>query len=902
MPQSKEQEALSAYVMREITAIKANARSQCTWRQTRESLSDALAGSESGGRRARALAWLEGQLTGINSPDELFVLFGEMERVQERHFDDEATVSSIFGSFLAQACLVFESLFFDGVSRLFLSIQEWAPRLEGEAERRESLLLAHCSEEEREEAREELEAEWESPPQGWEATEAMDFPALVRLRSLGSSTPHGVLSAAEVELFVAQEARDIQGLLWSSGGERGSGVREREVRERIEELRRLAPTVAAVHYLSLVFEIQQRNVSRARDELHRYFDRQVFEHAARRKRDGEGGKEGGNKRSSLLPFALLNLASLHFLFSDFDEGVQAVSEAVRLAQANSDQGFLALGLTWLQRLLQQQLSASLQCADTDLLRQPLPGPPSPLSDLVSAHQITTGERGGESGGMSGVTATTTADNGERLQRSSQPGTGQLSASPSVSGGGTSAVATTKFFLALLERCVAMAEKESLPYLSSLNNLSVSALLLHTGAPVVPVTEPSDIPLFTLGESNSALVWQVLQLSDRQSAHNGLRALAAKAQLMRSSAWADYGHRDLSRLYAAIPLLTCAPAESKIAHGREGYCGSDLQGERNRRGVGMRERLLERQVQTAEEFAGACCKLAFQLSEEGKGEAAATALRQLETLLPVRSMPREQALAVTNCWLQIRVREALNRGENATALLLIEESHSLPFRENLLSLDVARELCRLPAAVAAANRMLESCTRAFDADQRKRQIPLLLWTARAHRESGDSALALRTALRALSLCHESHLFAMKAAACLELAAAHLALRCPSRAVAIVQALLPQILRHSPLRTRGEAHLLLARALAARARVDRTSAAAQRRTLTAALPQLSSALLCFRGLSHLSLQAEALHLRALLYAALGEEDARDAAAAEFLAVREESALRMRFPRTSLPGRIR
>lgn len=193
--------------------------------------------------------------------------------------------------------------------------------------------------------------------QNWEDLEIDWFPELANIRNRRtSSLPQGILSPAEVEQFVASLCdQSPSGIPKESAHENFGGDRLNLLtiaKSQIDRLRNLAPGVKTVHYLAYLFQRHHKNLPLALEELHRYFDLQVYQ-------EPENSSPNENSPSMLI-FSVLNLASLHYHFENYFEGLEALREALRMAQARSDKNSLVLILYWLYCFLQKIPRSSLE--------------------------------------------------------------------------------------------------------------------------------------------------------------------------------------------------------------------------------------------------------------------------------------------------------------------------------------------------------------------------------------------------------------------------------------------------------------------------------------------------------------------------------------------------------------
>lgn len=135
----------------------------------------------------------------------------------------------------------------------------------------------------------------------------------------------------------------VEGYLKEQAGllEKGVGTSE-DLDTNLTHLEKLAPEIVRTHYLRYLNHLQQGDYPATMDELHRYFDYSAGMMST-----------GGQHDSSVGRFqaGLLSLGSMHAHFGHVDQAMQALNEAVRIAQQYNDDSCLAHALAALCHML-----------------------------------------------------------------------------------------------------------------------------------------------------------------------------------------------------------------------------------------------------------------------------------------------------------------------------------------------------------------------------------------------------------------------------------------------------------------------------------------------------------------------------------------------------------------------
>lgn len=161
--------------------------------------------------------------------------------------------------------------------------------------------------------------------------------------------PHAAISGESgVKTRSLRTVEQVEGFLKEQAGllEKGVGLMPREELDaNLSQLEKLAPDMVRAHYLRYLNHLQQSDYPATMDDLHRYFDYSA----------GMGGVSAGGAScdSSVGRFqaGLLSLGSMHAHFGHVDEAMQALNEAVRIAQQYNDDACLAHALAALCHML-----------------------------------------------------------------------------------------------------------------------------------------------------------------------------------------------------------------------------------------------------------------------------------------------------------------------------------------------------------------------------------------------------------------------------------------------------------------------------------------------------------------------------------------------------------------------
>lgn len=159
---------------------------------------------------------------------------------------------------------------------------------------------------------------------------ALDHSIDLGLQNL-TSTPESIA-------YLHREAEIIESLV---------GVLPRHViTERIEKLRNRLPHAPQVCFLFYLVCLHHGDYLGAVDKLHQYFDHLLVQHSM--------------PNSTLLPYAVLNLAAVHLRFGHIDEALELVREVTAHVQRRKDDVCLARTLSLLYRLSEHRCDPSYQ--------------------------------------------------------------------------------------------------------------------------------------------------------------------------------------------------------------------------------------------------------------------------------------------------------------------------------------------------------------------------------------------------------------------------------------------------------------------------------------------------------------------------------------------------------------
>jgi tetratricopeptide (TPR) repeat protein len=138
----------------------------------------------------------------------------------------------------------------------------------------------------------------------------------------------------------------------------------------IASIKAANPTVSRAHVLSYLNCLIHRDFGGAVDSMHRYFDYSL-QARVQEQQIAVLSIQGADQQSmpsftSFLPYATLNLASVHLRFGHTAEALELIHETIRLVQERTDDVCLTLSLHQLQSMAASNGSSQLQF---DLLKQ-----------------------------------------------------------------------------------------------------------------------------------------------------------------------------------------------------------------------------------------------------------------------------------------------------------------------------------------------------------------------------------------------------------------------------------------------------------------------------------------------------------------------------------------------------
>lgn len=345
-----------------------------TFEQLGEELKDDL--SDVGGMLFEQLG---SRLPLLCTPEELFQFFHGLKELlapvsytsEGGRGDDESLLiqsNSLLGQFLRRCILAFNVLSFEGSGRLVVEVNAYRwlessdPR--GIFEDRDDMVGNDVFYDEYEyekdidainlDGMDDLELRFRGPVAGVRRglqgggadpgrqlggkNGAATFPT-PRATTSGESgvKTRSLRTVEQVEVFLKEQA----GLL-----EKGVGrMPKEELDANLTQLEKLAPDMVRAHHLRYLNHLQQSDYPATMDNLHRYFDYSA----------GMGGVSAGGAScdSSVGRFqaGLLSLGSMHAHFGHVDQAMQALNEAVRIAQQYNDDACLAHALAALCHML-----------------------------------------------------------------------------------------------------------------------------------------------------------------------------------------------------------------------------------------------------------------------------------------------------------------------------------------------------------------------------------------------------------------------------------------------------------------------------------------------------------------------------------------------------------------------
>lgn len=165
-----------------------------------------------------------------------------------------------------------------------------------------------------------------------------------------SAFPIPISGESGVKTRSLRTVEQVEGFLKEQAGLLEKGVNrmpKEELDANLTQLEKLAPEMVRAHYLRYLNHLQQSDYPATMDDLHRYFDYSA----------GMGGMSsaagGPSSDSSVGRFqaGLLSLGSMHAHFGHVDQAMQALNEAVRIAQQYNDDACLAHALAALCHML-----------------------------------------------------------------------------------------------------------------------------------------------------------------------------------------------------------------------------------------------------------------------------------------------------------------------------------------------------------------------------------------------------------------------------------------------------------------------------------------------------------------------------------------------------------------------
>ncbi|XP_024372271.1 anaphase-promoting complex subunit 5 [Physcomitrium patens] len=619
----------------------------------------------------------------------------------------------------------------------------------------------------------------------------------------------------------------VEGFLKEQAGllEKGVGQIPKEgLDSNLTQLEKLAPDMMKVHYLRYLNHLQQSDYPATMDDLHRYFDYSA----------GMGGMSvgGASCDSSVGRFqaGLLSLGSMHAHFGHVDQAMQALNEAVRIAQQYNDDACLAHALAALCHL---------------------------LFDVGAANEA---YAKGESAGLRDVGAGPSLGIQQQLllllrrclRRSLELKLSQLVA--------FSRLALAKFYLKHVRRFSSLGGLENggelgtsplevcktlrlSPYLlgDSISNgisphVAISGTTNQQRGNGMNINQPLTAPGTMAGGAWTSLTGRLGRTSD------AVVKLAGTSHLLRAASW---------ELYGSVPLVRV----SALIHAT---CYAD--------------------VASSDDVLLSYIKLA-QHQAAFKGYAAAQSAFEVAA----KRFPAAANSLVRTAQLQLVHDHALYRGELKLAQVACGElaaSASPVFgvdmeRKTEATIRHIRTLLvagHLDEAAAVARLLFSQC---YKASMQLESVLVLLLLAEIHKTADSAVTGLPYALAGLTLCRVFNLDYLQASAKETLAELWLGLGVghAPRALALLQECLPMVLGHGGLELRARTNLALARCFLSDPAFSAESQLAE------VLDLLQQAAEEFELLEDYALAGEAFYLQALAYNKWGSVEERNSAAKAF-----------------------
>ena len=311
------------------------------------------------------------------TPEELFQFFqglkellGPVSYTSEAGREDSDFLlirsNSLLGQFLRRCILAFNVLSFEGLGRLIVELNayRWLKSSDPRVifEERDGMIESDVLDDEYEYDKDidlnlnvmnDLELLFRGPvaARRGSQSEGTDFGRQIGGRNGAAAflIPHAAFSGESgVKTWSLRTVEQVEGFLKDQAGllEKGVGwMPKDEFDANLTQLEKLAPDMVKAYYLRCLSHLQQSDYPATMEDLHRYFDFSA----------GMGGMSAGGVScdSSVGRFqaGLLSLGSMHTHFGHVDQAMQALNEAVRLAQQYNDDVCLAYALAALCHLL-----------------------------------------------------------------------------------------------------------------------------------------------------------------------------------------------------------------------------------------------------------------------------------------------------------------------------------------------------------------------------------------------------------------------------------------------------------------------------------------------------------------------------------------------------------------------
>lgn len=423
----------------------------------------------------------------------------------------------------------------------------------------------------------------------WSEMENSWFPELQNIRLRRSkSLPFNALSPIELQEFIKSQVYHLRKIIENEN--LNSELTFYELEEKINKFRSMSPNETSIHYLSFLLQKKQKNVTKSIDELHRYFDYQLFNNKS---------NPFYSNHENILPFTVISLASLYYEFGNYEEGIESIREAIRLSQERSDDNSLVQALYWLYCYLNEnepKQQNSHFCKKNPTKEE--------TEIYLSFYQKTLKFKNNYHNINRKQQQNKAITNSSSLLYNNY----EMNSSSSLLQHNDMEQQNKKLF-ELLERCLHRSKEQKMSVWFSLNLFALIELLLHSNNPNIfnsSIFYDNDNESFQNSSFSSSsneffchqeMIWNLLSKCEKSSLESNISALISKYSALKSSIWSQYGHKDLSRLYSQISLEQI----DKINE------------------INPNEHNLSNYEFSKEDFCNSLCKISFQHAQDGNYE-------------------------------------------------------------------------------------------------------------------------------------------------------------------------------------------------------------------------------------------------------------------------------------------